>query len=99
MTTPNKGREAFKDWYYDADGVGSRMEIDISEEDAWVIWKAACAEKDKVIAELVAKLDEVDSALGVASDFTHMGRPLKDVREAIHHANKLLNNIIKAQGV
>lgn len=43
-------------------------------------------------------IDEVDSALGVASDMTHMGRPLKEIREAIHHASTLLNKINEIEG-
>lgn len=44
------------------------------------------------------RIDEVDSALGFASDLTHIGRPLKEIREAIHHASTLLNKINDIEG-
>ncbi len=70
MTTPNKVREAFEAWaakniaefYPDKHDTPNDMDYLNSEvQKAWHGYQAACADRDKVIAELVELIADIEA--------------------------------------
>jgi len=62
MTTPNK--EAFEAWYNHRFANATPNAIEHGAEDMEEAYLAACAEKDKVIAELVEALTQIKNRRG-----------------------------------